>query len=266
MGLLLSRDYSRSDEWLSFSPSIFPAVVEAHRMLFWTEWKGFFREFRRNFKTTGAILPSSRFLARALVRQLRGDRPPARILEVGPGTGSVTRAIAKAMSSEDRLDCVEVNPEFVRLLQRRVDVEKVFAPVRDQIQIVHAPVEELLGESVYDFIVSGLPLNNFDAAQIREIFSSYQRLLKPGGLLSYYEYSFVRQLKRPFVNRSERWRLLRVGCLVNGYIRDYQVKRERIFINVPPATVRHLQLKPVVEAVSGNGSANHRVAGSPATT
>jgi hypothetical protein len=31
---------------------------------------------------------------------------------------------------------------------------------------------------------------------------------------------------------------------MRGYIRDFQVRREQIFINVPPATVRHMQLKP----------------------
>src|SRR5205807_2267725 len=92
--------------------------------------------------------------------------------------------------------------------------------------------------------VSGLPLNNFTVAQVREIFGTYNRLLKPGGTLTYYEYVLVRQLKTPFVNRRERRRLFRVGRVVGGYIRDYQVRRERIFINVPPATVRHLRLKP----------------------
>src|SRR5260370_26052180 len=56
--------------------------------------------------STGAILPSSRFLARALVSQLRGPRAPARILEVGPGTGSVTRAIARCLGPDHPLDTV----------------------------------------------------------------------------------------------------------------------------------------------------------------
>jgi phospholipid N-methyltransferase len=144
----------------------------------------------------------------------------------------------------DRLDAVEINGHFARLMEERVTHEKVFRGRRDQIHVVHAAVEDLLGESVYDYIVSGLPLNNFTVAQVREIFATYNRLLKPGGTLTYYEYVLVRQLKTPFVNRRERRRLFRVGRVVGGYIRDYQVRRERIFINVPPATVRHLRLKP----------------------
>jgi phospholipid N-methyltransferase len=213
-------------------------------MRFFKECAAFFREFRRQFRTTGAILPSSRFLARALVYQLRLARPAARILEVGPGTGSVTRAIARHMLADDRLDAVEINERFVAHLERSVDQDRAFRHCREQVQIIHAAVEDLVGDSVYDYIVSGLPLNNFSVAQVRDIFASFSRLLKPGGVVTFYEYQFVRLLKTVFVGRNERRRLARVGRVMGRYVREYQVRRERVFINVPPATVRHLQLKP----------------------
>jgi phospholipid N-methyltransferase len=210
----------------------------------WAEYAQFFREFRRQFHHTGAILPSGRFLARALTRPLRGPRRPGRVLEVGPGTGSVTREIARRLLPGDRLDAVELNGNFVKLLRERLRRDRALLPHLDQIQIIHAPVEELLGEAVYDYIVSGLPFNNFTVAEVRRVFAAYKRLLRPGGILTFFEYGLVRQLKTPFVSRPERRRLFRVGRVVGGYIRDYQVRRERIFINVPPAIVRHLQLKP----------------------
>jgi phospholipid N-methyltransferase len=209
----------------------------------WDEYGGFFGEFRRQFRTTGSICPSGPFLAQALARRLRGMRPAARILEAGPGTGAVTRAIARHMLPDDRLDAVEVNPHFVALLERRLDRDRAFDLCRDQVQVIHAAVEDLPGESVYDYIVSGLPLNNFSYGQVRDVFAAFRRLLKPGGMLSYFEYTLVRELKTPFVDRRERWRLLRVGRAVNRYIRAHQIGRERIFINFPPATVRHLRLK-----------------------
>ena len=204
----------------------------------------FFREFRSHFRTTGAILPSSRFLARALVKQLRGPRPACRILEVGPGTGSVTREIVRRMRPGDRLDAVEINPHFARSLEERVARDPAFAPRRDDIHVINAPVQEVPGESVYDFILSGLPLNNFSTADIRDIFATFTRLLRPGGTLTYFEYALIRELKAPFVSRRERRRLFRVGRLVGRYIKDFQVRRERIFLNVPPAIVRQLCLKP----------------------
>src|SRR5579872_390916 len=63
-------------------------ACEAPGMHPWLECGKFLRICRNNFRTTGAILPSSRFLARALVKHLESPRPAARILEVGPGSGS----------------------------------------------------------------------------------------------------------------------------------------------------------------------------------
>jgi phospholipid N-methyltransferase len=213
-------------------------------MRYWTQCGRFLGECRRHFRDTGAILPSSRFLARALVSELRGPRGPSRILEVGPGTGSVTKEILRHLRPGDHFDAVEINSHFIEMLRKRLEREWYRHPLRDCIHLIHAPVEELIGAGVYDYIVSGLPLNNFPVGQVRKIFRAYDRLLKPGGTLTYYEYVFIRQLKTPFAGRRERRRLHCVGRVVGNYIDNYQVRRERIFINVPPATVRHLRFKP----------------------
>jgi phosphatidylethanolamine/phosphatidyl-N-methylethanolamine N-methyltransferase len=220
------------------------AFTEAPRMRFWVECGDFIRESRRHFRDTGALLPSSRFLARALVSELRKWHAPSRILEVGPGTGSVTAQILRHLVPGDRLDLVEVNRHFIEMLQWRFAEEGKFWRHRDQVKLIHAAVENLAGEASYDFIISGLPLNNFSVAQVREIYRVYNRLLKPGGTLTYYEYVFIRQLKTPFSDRRERRRLYRIGRVVGEYIRTYQVRRQRVFINMPPAVVRHLRLKP----------------------
>jgi phospholipid N-methyltransferase len=146
---------------------------------------------------------------------------------------------------DDRVDLVELNGPFVALLQRRFDRDMEFRRYRPQVRLIHAAVQDLAGEAQYDYIISGLPFNNFPGAQVREIFQVYNRLLRPGGTLSYYEYALVRQIKTPFVDRRERRRLFRVGRIVSRYIRAYQVRREPIFVNVPPAIVRHLRLKPL---------------------
>jgi phospholipid N-methyltransferase len=204
----------------------------------------FIREMRRDFRNTGAILPSSPFLGRAMTVHLRGPRPPARILEVGPGTGAITAAVLRRMQPEDRLDVVEINPRFVELLNGRLETDERFQRHREHIRIIHAPVQSVPGHAEYDFILSSLPLNNFPPRLVRDVFQVFERLLLPGGTLSFYEYVFVRQLKRPFVERGERQRLRRVGRLVGSYIRRYQFDRERIYANVPPAVVRHLRLRP----------------------
>jgi phospholipid N-methyltransferase len=204
----------------------------------------FIREVRRDFLHTGALLPSSPFLGRAMATHLRARRRPARILEVGPGTGAITGEVLRRLQPGDQLDVVEINPRFVALLRHRLATDKRFSRHEHQVRLIHAPVQEVAGHELYDFILSSLPLNNFPPVLVRQVFEVFHRLLVPGGTLSFYEYVLVRHLKTPFVERRERERLHRVGSILRSYVHRYQFDRERIYANVPPAVVRHLRLKP----------------------
>src|SRR5438046_6464322 len=102
-------------------------------MRFFVECGDFIRESRRHFRNTGSLLPSSRFLAKALVTELRQPRGPGRILEVGPGTGSVTKQILRHLLPGDRLDAVEINDTFLELLQARFEYEWPFWRLRNQV-------------------------------------------------------------------------------------------------------------------------------------
>jgi phosphatidylethanolamine/phosphatidyl-N-methylethanolamine N-methyltransferase len=215
-------------------------------MRFWVECGDFIRQSRRHFRDTGAVLPSSRFLAHALVSEWRKRRGASRILEVGPGTGSVTVQILHHLKPGDGLDLVELNPHFIELLKRRFETEWKFWRHRDQVHLIHSAIEQLKGEGIYDYIISGLPLNNFPVAQVRDIYRTYGRLLKPGGTLTYFEYVWIRHLKTPFADRRERRRLYRVGRVVTDFIRAYQIRRQPVLMNVPPAVVRHLRLQPPI--------------------
>src|SRR4051812_21383872 len=105
-------------------------------------YRTFYQEFRRQFHTTGSIVPSGRFLATALARFVKNGSDsaacqPRRILEVGPGTGSVTDSIVANLGSDDRLDLVEVNAQFVELLQRRFDEEPALKSAAERVRIFH---------------------------------------------------------------------------------------------------------------------------------
>ena len=57
---------------------------------------GFFGRFLRNPTTVGAVLPSSRYLSRALVGRLE-LAPGELIVEYGPGTGPATAVVREAL-------------------------------------------------------------------------------------------------------------------------------------------------------------------------
>jgi phospholipid N-methyltransferase len=210
----------------------------------WAECKQFYRQFREQYHTTGSILPSSRALARAMTRPMRRATPPRRILEVGPGTGAVTAEIVRQLRRGDQFDIVEINADFVAYLGQRFSEELDFRRRRGQSRIMHCPLQEVPDEHRYDFIISGLPLNNFSLDLVEDIYRSYERLLKPDGTLTCFEYVWIRVMKMPFVSVSERTRLLLLTQYLQAKIRRYQIGEEIVYLNVPPAVARHLRFGP----------------------
>jgi phospholipid N-methyltransferase len=208
-------------------------------MRYWTECKEFYQEFRRAYRNTGSILPSSRGLARALAWPFRQRQGPARVLEVGPGTGAVTDELLRQLRPGDHLDIVEINPHFVEVLRRRFETEPRWQSRKPQTNLTEGPLQDVSGTAVYDYMVSGLPLNNFPLALVRDIFHAYRRLLKPAGILSYFEYLAIRDIKSKFVSEKQRRHLRVLSRFLERRIRSHQVREHWVLLNVPPAVARH---------------------------
>ncbi len=203
--------------------------------------KTFLAESRRNFHTTGALLPSGKLLALELTKHLAlPHRNPMKLLEVGPGTGPVTRIIAQRMIQGDTLDAVEINPAFALAMSESIAKDADFAAHRHQIRVIQADLLTLPGKEEYDAILCGLPFNNFDSDLVGKMFNSLEELLKPGGRLSYFEYWAIQTLKLPFVGSKTRQRLRGIGKLT-GEIRKRMGGSTRLILaNFPPALVHHL--------------------------
>lgn len=201
----------------------------------------FFREYLRHFHHTGSIAPSSRWLGAALARHVSNGKSDRRILEVGPGTGAVTRHIVARLGESDRLDVVELNPAFVEHLQRRFDQEHPFADVSERVRIINCPIEDLSGEQPYDAIVSGVPLNNFSVSDVRRILEAFGQLMAPGATLSFFEYIGIRPARALISSRTERQRLTGIGQALGELLDGREFSRECIWPNLPPAWVHHLR-------------------------
>lgn len=204
----------------------------------------FLKQFRRRFHTTGAILPSSRFLARAVTRPLRECPTPKRVLEVGPGTGAVTRQIVSSIGPEDRFDLVEINEHFAELLRQRFATDRRYQAAAPRSQVHCCAMQEFSSEQPYDVIISGLPFNNFNSGLVEDLVDACLNLLAPGGTFSFFEYMYVRRVKGSLVGGAERKRLKEVDSILQRRFRQHRFRRDWVFVNVPPAWVQHLRREP----------------------
>ncbi len=204
-------------------------------------WRIFLKEFRKTFHTTGALLPSSRYLARAMVRPITQMSSPRRILEIGPGTGAFTNELLKILGPQDRLDMVELNETFADCLNSRFHNDPIWMQAQVPWNLYIKDILKADLETGYDAIVSGLPFNNFPAELVQQIVERSLSLLQPGGVYSYFEYWGLRPVKVCFVNKSTRERICEIDSILKQFGRDYESTRNHVFANVPPAVAHHLK-------------------------
>ncbi len=175
----------------------------------------FFHEFVRNPTATGAIAPSSRQLALAMVEALRPMQSGHVLVELGAGTGSFTRILRHTLPENPVVAC-EFNQVFARLLRRRhPDVEVIEGCASEiAVQLGRLSVERdrIAG------IISGLPLLSLPEHKVRDILLAIAEVLPVNR-------SFVQFTYLPWL-----WRDLETPGLELEY-------RRWVWRNLPPATL-----------------------------
>jgi len=156
----------------------------------------FLRQFFRDARNTGSIMPSSPALARAMVHSL-ATGAPQRWLEVGPGTGPFTRALLAAKRPGDRLVIVELSKDFcVRLDADILQPWKRANPKQAaEVILINAPIEQASLEPGFDHVVCGLPFNNFPPELVERIMVQLRALIRPAGSLRYFAYVGARTIR-----------------------------------------------------------------------
>ncbi len=174
----------------------------------------FFLGFLKRPKEVGSVIPSSRFLEKRIVRS--ADLPSAKVaVELGPGTGGTTRALLRDLAPDAVLLVIEINPDFVSLLRRKIDDPRLIVHEGSAAEIQTALEEHDLDAP--DVILSGIPFSTMDRALGMAILRSVKDSLAPGGRFVAYQF---------------RDRVETLGRKVFG---DARVQTE--VLNVPPMRV-----------------------------
>ena len=185
----------------------------------WREHLAFLGAVMRHPRSVGAIAPSSVHLARKLSQHVT---PGSRVIELGPGTGVVTRELLAKAGESGALLAVDTDRAFVERIRR----------AWPEIDCVCASAETLpllaaeRGWTDVDHIVSGLPFAVLPAATTRLIIDGVHSVLRRGGTFTTFQYAHA--FRFPAAVNFRRQLSARLGC---------EPTSQLVVRNVPPALV-----------------------------
>ncbi len=173
----------------------------------------FIRSWFEKPLSTGAVMPSSKALARTMANYV-DPQSSGPVIELGPGTGPVTEALVKRGIDPKRLVLVEFNPDFCRLLRKRY-------PAATVVQGDAYRLRRLLATSALEpaaAVVSGLPLVTKPLRTRLRLISDAMGLLAPGAPFIQFTYAMVPPIPK----------------VLSGIKAEAS---ETIWMNLPPARV-----------------------------
>ncbi|MCS6970643.1 MAG: hypothetical protein RMM29_09040 [Planctomycetota bacterium] len=175
----------------------------------------FVGQMARHFRQTGAVVPSSSRLGRAMALALDPVPEAAVIVELGAGGGAVTSELL-ALHPQARLIAIENNPSFAaRLRQRLPRVAVVEGCASDLSQHL---AELGIARHQLHAVVSGLPLLSLPEALVQQLLAALRNTLLPTRLFVQFTYSGRAFGRLP----------------LHGFRLE---RRQRVWWNLPPAVV-----------------------------
>ena len=151
----------------------------------------FLRAFLANPRAVGSVAPSSLSLVRAIAAQVDPSQPGP-VLELGPGTGAITRGILARGVSPDRLTVIEYNTELANAIAAQFGgVHVINGDAFD--------LETALGRRYsqpFIAVVSGIPLLNYPPAKRRALLDGALERAAPGAPFIQFSYGLHSPISR----------------------------------------------------------------------
>jgi len=151
-----------------------------------SEWLCFIKSWVNDPVSTGSILPSGTHLASCMASILEADSN-IRVLELGPGTGTITRAILDRGIPPKNLLAIEYSRDLTYGLRQKF-------PGINIIQGDAFDLNTTLGShevEKFDFIVSSLPLLNFPKSKRINLIESLLDRLPHGQPVIQFSYGIL---------------------------------------------------------------------------
>tara|TARA_Y100001970_G_scaffold205634_1_gene250427 strand:+ start:2427 stop:2993 length:567 start_codon:yes stop_codon:yes gene_type:complete len=137
---------------------------------------GFSFEFLKNPIQIGSPFPSSKSLAKLMVDSAK-LQSNATIVELGPGTGSVTKQILKQTSSDSLFFAIEINEILYKKFKQNFPDTIIYHGTANEIK----KYLKIHNRSQVDCIISAIPWATLSIDLQQELFSEIYDVLAPGG-------------------------------------------------------------------------------------
>ena len=145
----------------------------------------FFKESLKNLKEVGTIFPSSKFVVEKMVAPIIFDKKLT-ILELGSGSGVITKELLEKMSCDSQLICFETNKKFYQELKKINDKKMVL--INKSAEKMKLYLDEFEIEKV-NYIVSSVPLVSLPKEIANKILSVSVEILGTSGKLIQLQYT-----------------------------------------------------------------------------
>ena len=178
----------------------------------------FIGQWLKNPRQTAAVAPSSPELAAAMLAEMPADT--RRVIELGGGTGALTRAIVSHGITGNALLVLELNEELHAHLHRRFPEELLV--LGDAAELPRLAAEAgFLDAGPADAVISGLGLLAMDRELVTRILRAAFDCLRPDGRFIQFTYGPVSPVSDAVLD-----------------VLGLRMRRgEFVLRNVPPATV-----------------------------
>ncbi len=176
----------------------------------------FWQRTLQNPRQVCSLFPSSPFVGRAMTEVI-GDRIDSHVIELGAGTGAVTRQLIRNGVQADKLTLIEIDAQLGGHLRRRFpDLDVVIAPAQDLSKLW----KERNGSSV-GAIVSTLPMRLFSKRLIYLVMKNSLQVLEDGGMFVQFTY----RQNSPVPSRVAKALHMKAW------------RYTRVWLNLPPAAI-----------------------------
>ena len=162
-------------------------------------------EFLKNAilgKKIGAVSRSSRYVIKTVLDNLKGESFH-KIVEYGPGDGVLTHELLKLLSPNGKLLVVEMDKNFVEVLNRINDPRLIV--IEGKMEDVSKNLSQYAFDSC-DLVVSSIPFSLIDKNEREEVVKNTHKSIKQGGkFIIFHQYSKLMQKPLEKYFKKVKW-------------------------------------------------------------